>query len=457
VPAGPQGAGNVRSARPSASSSKIQHVIIVVQENRTLNDLFATFPGANTATTGYYLRVKGKKRIKTAITLKETTLPAPNFNHDSVAYNYDCDGQNTYPKTSCAMDGFNLEGVNGNNPASLGPYQYVNPTYIQPYWTIAKNYGLADELFETQGSASFTAHQDLVHGGSMIVDSKCGSTEPACSLIDLPNESGDWGCRATGALTSILSTSGNYGYDEGPYPCLTYPDKTMVDLLDAAGVSWKYYTPPYKARTAGAEWDAMAALSEVYNGPDWTKNVSIPQTNVFNDISNNTLPAVSWVIPTQVDSDHPHGPRAQDNGPDWIASIVNAVGQSSSWNSTAIIVTWDDWGGFFDPQPPAFFDNQGGLGFRVPMLVVSPYVKKGTLSHTQYEFASILRFVEDNFDLGRMGTPSFPNNDARATSMADMFDFTTKARKFTAIPSVLKKEHFIHEKPSFEKLDADDD
>jgi len=459
VPAQSQGVAGARfAARPSVSSNKIQHVIIVVQENRTFNNLFATFKGTTGATTGYYLKTVNGKQVKTPIALTESTLQAPNFNHGSEAYNYDCDGQNTYPKTSCDMDGFNLEGVDGNNPAGTGAYQYVNPNYIKPYWTIAKNFGIADELFETQGSASFTAHQDLIHGGSMIVDTTCGSSEPACSLIDLPDENTNWGCGAPASVvTSLLTTAGQYENNEGPFPCLTYPDKTMNDLLDAAGVSWKYYTPPYKSDTAGAEWDAMAALSEVYNGPDWKNNVSIPQTNIFKDLTGGTLPAVSWLIPTQTDSDHPHGPKAVDTGPDWIASVVNAVGQSSYWDSTAVIVTWDDWGGFFDPVPPAFFDNQGGLGFRVPMLVVSPYTKKGTISHTQYEFASILKFVEDNWDLGQMGTPSYPNNDARATSMDDMFDFTIKPRKFTVIPSDLKKGYFLHEKPSFEPLDDDDD
>ncbi|HEY3674779.1 MAG TPA: alkaline phosphatase family protein [Candidatus Tumulicola sp.] len=445
---------NVRILRPSASSGKIQHVIIMVQENRTFNNLFATFPGTTGATTGYYL--KGPNHVKTPVALTESTLPSADYNHDSRAYNYACDGKDTYPKTSCMMDGFNLVGVDGNNPASTGPYQYVNPMYIKPYWAMAKQYGIADHMFQTQGSASFTAHQDLIEGGSMLVDTKCGKNEPECALIDLPNTNGNWGCSAKDAFTNILTTAGQYVYMGGPAPCLTYPDKTMPDLLDAAGVSWKYYAPPYKPHTAGAEWNAAAALSEIYNGPDWKKNVSMPQTNIFNDISGGTLPAVSWLIPTQVDSDHPHKPSSEDNGPDWVGSVVNAVGQSPYWNSTAIVVTWDDFGGFFDPVPPAFFDDQGGLGFRVPMLVISPYVKAHTISTTQYEFASILVFTEDNFGLGRMGSPSFPNNDSRATSIADMFDFSIKPRKFTVIPTALKKSHFMHERIIYEPIDDGD-
>jgi phospholipase C len=449
--------GNYRVIRPSDSSSKIQHVIVMVQENRTFNNLFATFPGTTGTTTGYYQ--KGPQHVRTAVALKENTLPTFDYNHDSRAYNYGCDGKNTYPKTSCTMDGFNLEGINGNNPAGLGPYQYVNPTYIQPYWTLAKEYGIADEMFQTQGSASFTAHQDLIEGGSEIVNSNCGSSEPECALIDLPDENNNWGCGAKGTpVTDLITTSGNWLYEKGPFPCLSYPDKTMPDLLDAAGVSWKYYAPKYVGGTAGAEWNAPAALDEVYHGPDWKKNVSMPQTNIFNDITNGTLPSVSWLIPTQVDSDHPHLPTSEDDGPDWVASVVNAVGQSPYWDSTAIIVTWDDFGGFYDPVQPAFFDHQGGLGFRVPMLVISPWVPEHKISHRQYEFASILVFIEDNFGLGRMGTPSFPNNDSRAQTIANMFDFTLKGgpRKFKVVPSKLKQSHFMHEKVIYEPIDDGD-
>jgi phospholipase C len=459
VPSNSQRASDGRSgARPSASSNKIQHVIIMIQENRSFNDLFATYPGATGATSGYYLKKKGNQYVKTAITLTEGTLVAPDFNHDSHAYNYDCDGKGyTYPKTSCVMDGFNLEGVDDNNPSGTLPYQYASPGSIAPYWDLAKGYGLADEMFQTQGSGSFTAHQDLVHGDTFYSNTNCTGTQPSCSLIDFPSEQANWGCGAKAkypdTTTQLLTTSGKYLANEGPFPCLTYTDKTMTDLLDAAGVSWKYYTPPYKSKTSGALWNAMASISPVYNGPDWKSDVSIPQTNIFKDISGGTLPAVSWVIPTEADSDHPHGPTQQYHGPQWIASVVNAVGQSKYWNSTAIVITWDDWGGFFDPVPPAFFDDQGGLGLRVPMLVVSPYVKQGTLSHTQYEFASILRFVEDNFDLGRMGTPSFPNNDTRATSIADMFSFSIPPRKFVTIPSSLNESYFRHEPISYTPVD----
>ena len=99
-------------------------------------------------------------------------------------------------------------------------------------------------------------------------------------------------------------------------------------------------------------------------------------------------------------------------GPAWVASVVNAIGESPYWRSTAIFIMWDDWGGWFDPVAPVYEDYDG-LGFRVPLIIVSPYAKKGYVTHVQYETASVLRFIEDNFGLGRLAA-----SDARANDPA---------------------------------------
>jgi phospholipase C len=414
----------VDPARSNATSQPIQHIIMIVQENRSFDNLFATFPGADGRTYGYYL--SGGKQIK--INLRQRPLNGGlDLNHASPAYNVACDGLDLYPKTSCQMDGFNLEGA----PLGLYPYQYINPKDIKQYWDLAKNFGLGDHLFQTQGSGSFTAHQDLVAGGTMIQDSNCGTSKTTCALIDYPNSPNNWGCGTTkGVTTNLLTTQGKYLANEGPFPCLTYPTPTMRDLMDAKNVTWKYYAPPYNGQSDNSLWNAMAALSAVYNGPEWATNVSMPQCNIFNDIKNGTLPNVSWVIPEGDDSDHPSGPGTIDHGPEWVGAVVDALGKSKYWKSTAITVNWDDWGGFYDHEPPAFFDNMGGLGFRVPLLVISPYVPQNEISHTQYEFASILKFVEQTFNLGSRGT-----TDVRATSIGNMFNFTQKPRAFVKVPA----------------------
>jgi len=154
------------------------------------------------------------------------------------------------------------------------------------------------------------------------------------------------------------------------------------------------------------------------------------------------------VVPDQNNSDHPGD--AVDHGPQWVASIVNAVGKSAYWNSSAIVVVWDDWGGMYDHvAPPAVSgsgsgrDDQGGLGFRVPMIVISPYVPQAVVSHTQYEFGSIIKYVEENWNLGTLNT-----TDQRANTIGDVFNYEQQPRPFTPIPSSLSADYFEHQRPS---------
>jgi phospholipase C len=415
MPVAPEGSSV--GSTPHAQSQKIQHVVILIQENRSFDNLFATYPGADGATVGRLHNGKNFKLIKGTLVGKE-------LEHIYPGYLIEYDGGK--------MDGFDqiFFGSTGNpsQPAGKYPLRYVKPEQIKPYWAMAQNYALADHMFQTQGSGSFTAHQELIAAGTAI-----NSTD---SLIDLPSN-GPWGCDAPpSTLTTYITTSGQYFFNTGPYPCLRY--KTLKDLLDPKGVSWKYYTPPLcqpgtkkpscQGIGSGFLWNAFDAIHNVRYGPDWKANDVSPETTVFNDISANKLPAVSWVIPCGTNSDHA---SPTDNGPSWVAGVVNAIGKSPAWKSTVILVVWDDWGGYFDHVPPAFIDNQGGLGFRVPMIAISPYSKNvGYISHTQYEFGSIVRFVEDNWQLGRLGA-----TDVRATSVADMFDFTKPPRAFVPIQS----------------------
>ncbi|HEY1654461.1 MAG TPA: alkaline phosphatase family protein, partial [Candidatus Tumulicola sp.] len=337
------------------------------------------------------------------------------------------------------MDGFGLVYVNEHRCTCA--YQYVKKSAIAPYWKMAQQYVLADHLFQTQSSGSFTAHQDLIRGDTVI--------DAHDSLVDFPTD-GPWGCDAPPKTkTSLLTDQGQYLMNKGPFPCLTYT--TLRDLLDAKGVSWRYYTPNIQTH-GGNLWNAFDAISAVRNSQEWQTNISSPETNIFSDISGNTLPAVSWVIPDGQNSDHPAqktwGPN-KDTGPSWVAQIVNAVGESSYWNSTAVIVTWDDWGGWYDHEPPPQLDYNG-LGFRVPMIVVSPYARIAYISHTQYEFGSILKFVEDTFALGRLGT-----TDTRATSIGDVFDFSQQPRPFVPIKAKYSKAYFLHQRPSNEPVDTE--
>jgi phospholipase C len=444
-------------------SGSIQHIVLMIQENRTLNNLFAGFPGATTSKTGLELipNPSGTGYIQKKIKLTK----APLTDHGNVTHLYKAF---LVGWDNGAMDSFNLiKYVTNGKPEGKAPYQYVNPKAIVPYWTVAKRWGLADEMFQTQGSDSFTAHQELIRGGTCISSTyTCQNpSQYTISLIDPPTTSAAWGCDSNqGGKTTIINGNLQVTPAGGPFPCSNdFPDygsggyATLRDLLDNKSVSWKYYTPVWKKNTPSALWNAFDMIAPVRYGPEWTDgHISSPETNIFSDIQGGTLPAMSWVIPSAANSDHP-GYSSKDTGPAWVASVVNAIGQSQYWNSTAVIVVWDDWGGFYDPVPPPTpRDDQGGPGFRVPMLVVAPYVivgsgsQGGYVSHTVYEFGSIVRFIEDTFNLGRLGT-----TDGSSNSMSDMFDFSQSPRPFQTIPSNYKREFFLHQKPSTLPVDTD--
>jgi phospholipase C len=449
-------------------SSPIQHVVVIIQENRSFDNLFATFPGARGATRGKMAVKKGSKYVDEWVNLKAEPLIIGNdIPHCHSAFETDRDGGK--------MDGFGLvpHGVCGSHGALEGtqPYQYVEESQIEPYWDIAEQWVLADEMFQTQGSGSFTAHQDLIRGGTCITtETTCYVASPpptTASLIDDPTNF-PWGCDGTqGEKTSLIYPSGHEDQDGGPFPCSDkFPDygsdgyPTLRDLLDAKSVSWKFYTPCFSAKVqtgcsptsdciphaecAGGTLNAFDVIWPVRNGSEWGTNVSWPETNILSDITNKQLPAVSWVIPEDNDDDHP-GEKV-DKGPSWVATVVNAVGQSSYWKSSVIIVLWDDWGGFYDNAKPPFKDGLGGLGFRVPMLLLSPYARMGTsskggyISHTQYEFASILKYIENNWNLGLLHT-----TDKRAKSIGDVLNYSQPARSFTMIPSDEPPEFFLRE------------
>jgi len=404
------------NVRQRATTTPIQHVVILIQENRSFDNLFATFPGADGSTHGF--ESNGQR-----VTVTESNLVGPDIGHGYKAFTIEYDHGK--------MDGFNNDPTGPHNlPAGAIPYHYVNPAQIAPYWTLAHQYVLADHMFPTMFSGSFTAHQDLIAGATEIDDK--------ASIIDDPTHS-PWGCDApANTVTSLFTSTGHYLADKGPFPCFKYG--TMRDLLDAAGVSWKYYAPYDSGKNFGIFWSAFDAIAAVRHGPEWASNVLSPETKVLDDVSAGRLPSVAWVVPDRINSDHPGG--TSDTGPSWVAQVVNAIGESKYWKSTAIVLLWDDWGGFYDnAKPPQI--HYFGLGFRVPTIVISPYAKTGYVSHTQYEFGSILKFVEQNWSLDSLGT-----TDATATSISNCFDFAKPPRRFAPIAAKYSRAFFERQKPS---------
>ena len=426
---------NAVPLQPLTPATPIKHVVIMMQENRSFNNIFAGFPGATTALTGACEPAQwcksGTAKLK-PVTLETTDRLGlgTDIDHSHNGFNIEC---NLNASGVCQNDGFDKIrfGAGGIGEfAKLYPYAYVERSETKAYWDFAKRYALADQMFFTQTAASFIAHQIILSGTVAI-----NSHE---SLTDQPNGM-PWGCDASvGSHTPILKTNGKE-YQDGPFPCFTEYG-TMADLLDPAHVSWKYYVDPETGKGAdfsGEVWNGYDAIAKVrcetwtppydspYDchgfGPDWV-HISSPNTTVFSDVKDGTLPAVSWVIPSLEDSDHPAS--GCSGGPRWVSSVVNAIGQSKYWNSTAVILLWDDWGGWYDPVPPPQ-TNYTSLGFRVGTVVISPWARPNTVVHTQYEFGSILKFIEQNFGLGSLHT-----TDETSTSIGDMFNFSQKPAKF---------------------------
>ncbi|HEY1653638.1 MAG TPA: alkaline phosphatase family protein [Candidatus Tumulicola sp.] len=445
------GQGDVRRGR--ANGSPIQHVIVIMQENRTFDNFFHGFPGADSATYGYGHGVK--------YTLEPINLGwgyDPNHYHWQFLEDYD-QGKN---------DGFDLliYKISKKGDCKYNDYwpnepecwvfrtgdsykrmafTYVPEEQIQPYWDMAAQYTLGDRTFSSNNGPTFVSHQYMIAGQS-------GHASEVPSAMP-------WGCDAPketeyymlfGQADPPVFSPATGHEKNGSYPCFpmsshpssSYP--TIADLLDAAGISWKYYVVQHTIHGIPQDsyWlNAFDAVRSIRFGPDWKKDISMPDTNVLKDVKGGTLAQVSWVMPHKYASDHP-GRTQGKCGPNWVASIVNAVGQSPYWRSTAIFIMWDDWGGWYDHVvPPQYADPQTGayegLGYRVPLIVVSPYAKAGYVSHRQHEIVSTLHFIEKNFGLPFLGAASQQMfADQRADAFSDVFNYSQKPIVFKRIKPI---------------------
>ena len=450
---GPQGLTLIAAAA-------VQHVVIIFQENRTPDNLFqglclapnGTSSSCSTSpSSSQYdivsLGVNSKGQTISFMPIDLGTAGSSPDNYDlSHAHSAFDDMCDLNPSTGvCKMDGADLipiscsKGTVGCPPPANAQFMYVIPADVQPYLTMAKTYAFADHMFQTNEGPSFPAHQFIISGTS------APTATSTLFASENPNATAA-GCVALATTTVKVIDSTGSETDNAPiYPCFEHP--TLTDSLDDAGVTWRYYAP-----SEGSIWTAPDAIEHMCvpseaaggtcTGADFTATnpkVVLNQTQsnaqILTDIASNQLQDVSWVIPTGDDSDH-----AQSNdgcGPSWVTSIVNAIGNSPYWSNTVIILTWDDWGGWYDHVPPpnvlvncSSWGCGYVYGFRVPLLVISPYIRKqGYISHVNHDFGSILKFVENNYGLTPLG---YADTNA-LNDLSDLFNFTQPPMAFTAI------------------------
>ena len=444
---------------------KFNHVVIIFQENRTPDNLFQDSVligrGADIQNFGY---AHDGTKIPLTSTSLQTTF---DLGHSHLSFLNACQ----WNGTQCAMTGSDLVPCVGTCPPTP-QFEYVQASDVQPYYTMARTYTFSDRMFQTNQGPSFPAHQYIISGTSAtcVPGGTCpGSTTPTTFVADNPsgNVRSDgtvWaGCLAPpNSIVNLVDTSQPFpnhtlSYLTGP-ECFEHA--TLTDLLDAKGLSWKYYAP-----VPGSIWTSPdtiqhicqptgAADSLVCSGPAWTNanpNVVMEGTaaQVVTDIQGGQLAAVTWVIPAGQASDHANG--NQGLGPSWVASIVNAIGQSSFWADTAIIVTWDDWGGWYDHVAPPLHNtgaspNSYEFGFRVPMIFISPYAKSAYVSHQQNDFGSILKFIEQTFSLAQID-PAVGYADSYALGdLSDCYDLTQTPLKFTPVSAPVGANFFINSK-----------
>jgi phospholipase C len=387
----------VRHAKHAAGPAlkgihKIQHVVIIMQENRSFDSYFGTYPGAD----GLPRNRQGQFT---------TCMPDPEHHdcvrpyhdpklvniggpHDNGPFLEDLDGGK--------MDGFIKSRETCNNPVdpiscmpteSIDVMGYHNAHEIPNYWKYAKNYVLQDHMFEPVDSWSLPAHLYMVSEWSAL-----------CSVKDDPNS-----CKTQVEAPNLPA---DLGPAHRPPPNYAWTDLTW--LLHRNHVSWAYYIQP------GPEPDCETAqMFCVFRNQDprtpgiWNPLPSFTTVRQDGQISNikatkdlyaaakaGTLPSVSWVIPNGIDSEHPTSNIA--TGEAYVTNVIDAIMRSKEWNSTAIFLAWDDWGGFYDHVKPPVIDGQG-YGFRVPGLVISPYARKGFIDHQQLSFDAYNKFIEADF------------------------------------------------------------
>jgi phospholipase C len=427
------------AANDNAGIRKIKHVVVIMQENRSFDSYFGTYPGAN-------------------------GLPMANGQPDVCVPNgktggcdrpvhdpNDVNGGGPHNQANAVavinggkMDGFVNQAELGNrgclnvqNPACTNGTQpdvlgWHDAREIPNYWTYANQFVLQDNMFEPNASWSLPQHLFMVSEWSA-----------KCSALDDPLSCKNAMAAPTGPSDLWTSSNGQ----SGTSPNYAWTDLTW--LLHKNNVTWGYYVatgdepdcrddaadcvPHHQKATTPGIWNPLPGFTTVQQD-NQLANIQ-PTATFLAAAKSGTLPAVSWVVPDQAHSEHP--PAKISAGQAYVTSLINAVMQGPDWNSTAIFLGWDDWGGFYDHVVPPSVD-QNGYGLRVPGLVISPYARNGFIDHQTLSFDAYTKFIEDDFlggariDPATDGRPDprpdVRENAAQLGNLTSDFDFSQDPR-----------------------------
>jgi phospholipase C len=454
-----------------AQISNFQHIIIIDQENRSPDNLFQGLcgPTRRECPSPYNLQNYGINNKGRKVQLVQVPLGSLNDpDHTHHGFMAMCDLDTT--TNQCKMDGLS----SGNCGQGRCSFEYVNPADVAPYVTMAQEYGWANFMFQTNQGPSPPAHA-IIFGGTAAPSASDDS-----NAIFVAEWQHVEGCLTPlNAVYKIISPQTaplESDLINNPLGTVCFTTDTMATLLDKHDpqLSWKYYTPGANSIWTGPNWirDLCQPNSNYTKctGEEWKNNVDVLPKDVLTDIGACNLRNVVWVIPAGQNSDHPGKTSGNTGGPSWVSSIVNKIGQSpctdtvndktlTYWQDTAIFITWDDWGGWYDHEPPTLLSvpqqGQGDYqyGFRVPLVVVSAYTPRKYIDNLRYDFGSILRFIEHNFGIPE-GALNFADRRA-ANDLTSFFNLNMSPRTFNVIPAPLGEKFFLNDKRPMEPPDTE--
>ncbi|HEY2552135.1 MAG TPA: alkaline phosphatase family protein [Streptosporangiaceae bacterium] len=454
LPAAARHPGQKKNSAFSASDPlnsgihKIKHVIVIMQENRSFDEYFGTYPGADgirrkDGSTPCVPDQQEHGCVRPYHDSADVNGGGPHGRKDS---NADVDGgkmdgfikQRNQARNSCHIAS-DPACEPGGKPDVMG---YHTAAEIPNYWKYAKNYVLQDHMFEAVKSWSLPAHLYMVSAWS----AKCKDKDPLSCATDI---GGPYNLHRFDDAVQNELNHGKTNID------LAWTDLTW--LLHQYHVSWRYYiqtglqpdcsndsaetcAPVRQKATTPGIWNPLALFGDVKEDHQLRDIQNLD--GYFSAARRGKLPAVSWVVPSEPDSDHP--PASVHQAQAYVTSVVNAAMKSPDWSSTAIFMAWDDWGGFYDHVNPPTVDH-AGYGMRVPAMIISPYAKRGYIDHQVLSSDAYLKFIEDDFlQQARLDPRTDGRPDRRPDvredanilgNLANDFDFSQKARPPLLLPT----------------------